>query len=313
MKTRITELLNVKHPVVQGGMAWVANSSLVSAVANAGGAGIIGAGSMPPEVLRAEIRKTRELTKNNFGVNIQMAAEFKAANLQVAIEEKLSFVATGGGDPRWAIEPLKKAGIKFIPVVPDLRNALKMESLGADAVVLEGMEAGGHIGYFSTMSFLSAIVPKLKVPVIIGGGFLDGRGLAAALLMGADAIQMGSAFMVCEEMDCSPKTKEAVLKAAITVVTGHTRGDGMRGLPNAFTDAYFKKELDNKVPTSELNILGTGKYKLGTYDGDVENGSVAVGQIVIALEKMTTCKELIESTVAEAERILKNAPSLVRE
>lgn len=313
MRTRLTELLGIRYPIILGAMAWVSMAPLVAAVSNAGGTGVIGTGSMPAEDLRREIAKTRKLTSNPFGVNLQMGAPNTAEQAKVIVEEKPDFVTIGGGDPRVYFDEFKNAGIKVIAVVPNLKMARRMESLGADALVVEGMEAGGHIGQTTTMALMSMVLPEIKkTPVIVAGGFADGRGLAAALIMGASGIQMGTAFLLAEECEINPAVKQLIMKCddTSTIMTGQTRNHGFRGIKNSFTEAYMKREIDG-ASLSELMEMGLGKYKKGLIEGDVQNGSVAAGQIIGMIDRERTSLEIIESVMNEAKDILINAPKII--
>lgn len=313
LKTRLTELLGIKYPIILGAMAWVSMAPMVAAVSNVGGTGVIGTGSMPAEALRREIVRTRELTKNPFGVNLQMGAPNTAEQARVIVEEKPDFVTIGGGDPRVYFDDFKKAGIKVIAVVPNLKMARRMEALGADALVIEGMEAGGHIGQTTTMALMSMVLPEIrKTPVIVAGGFADGRGLAAALIMGASGIQMGTAFLLSKECEINQAVKQLIMKSddTATIMTGQTRNHGFRGIKNSFTESYMKKETSGAA-LSELMEMGLGKYKLGLLEGDVQNGSVAAGQIIGMMNEERTTKEIIESVMTEAEEILLNAHEIV--
>lgn len=313
MRTRLTELLGIRYPIILGAMAWVSMAPLVAAVSNAGGTGVIGTGSMPAEDLRREIEKTRKLTPNPFGVNLQMGAPNTAEQARVIVEEKPEFVTIGGGDPRVYFDEFKNAGIKVIAVVPNLKMARRMEALGADALVIEGMEAGGHIGQTTTMALMSMVLPEIKkTPVIVAGGFADGRGLAAALIMGASGIQMGTAFLLAEECQINQEVKQLIMKSddTSTIMTGQTRNHGFRGIKNSFTEAYMKRETDG-ASLNELMEMGLGKYKKGLLEGDVSGGSLAAGQIIGMLNEERDSREIIESVVREAEEILTNAHKIV--
>jgi len=313
LRTRLTELLGIKYPIILGAMAWVSMAPLVAAVSNAGGTGVIGTGSMPSEELRREISKTRSLTQKPFGVNLQMGAPNTAEQARVIVEEKPDFVTIGGGDPRVYFDDFKNAGIKVIAVVPNLKMARRMEGLGADALVLEGMEAGGHIGQTTTMALMSMVLPEIKkIPVIVAGGFADGRGLAAALIMGASGIQMGTAFLLAKECEVNQAVKQLIMKSddTSTIMTGQTRNHGFRGIKNNFTEAYLKRESDGAT-IGELMQMGLGKYKMGLLEGDVQNGSVAAGQIIGMMHEERTSTDIIESIMTEAEDILLNVSKIV--
>lgn len=313
MKTRITELLGIKYPIICGGMAWVGTGDLPAAVSNAGGAGIIGSGSMPVEALVAQVQKTRSQTDKPFGINLQRGVPHADELLKCVAELKPAFVTIGGGDPRPCIEPLKKAGVKVIPVVPSLKLAKRLEQLGVDAIVTEGMEAGGHIGYQTTMALMGIVLPEIKkIPVIVGGGIGDGKAMAAALIMGASAVQVGTAFLLTNECPAHQNAKQMMIEAddQSSIVTGHTRGDGVRGLKNKFSQEYLKMELAG-VSDEELMKFGTGRTKLGHIDGDIENGSVVPGLIIARFNKVVPVKELVDGFMKDCEESLKNAPSLL--
>lgn len=294
-------------------MAWVSTAPIVAAVSNAGGAGVIGTGSMPAEDLRREIVRTREITQKPFGVNLQMGAPNTAEQARVIIEEKPDFVTIGGGDPRVFFNDFKDAGIKVIAVVPNVKMAKRLEGMGADALVIEGMEAGGHIGQTTTMALMSMVLPEIKkTPVIVAGGLADGRGLAAALIMGAEGIQMGTAFLLARECEIHQAVKQFIVDSddTATIMTGQTRNHGFRGIKNSFTEAYLKSEISGAT-IKELQEMGIGRYKRGLLDGDVENGSVAAGQIIGMLREERSAQDILESVIREAEALLMNAPQRI--
>ena len=241
MKTKVTELLGIKYPVLQGAMAWVSEANLAAAVSNAGGAGIIATGGRTTEWTREEIRKAKTLTDKPFGVNVMLMAPNRDEIVSVICEEKVAFVTLGAGNPVVYFERLHAAGVKVIPVVPSVKLAKRVEAAGADAIVIEGMEAGGHIGTQSTMALLTNVIPEVKLPVIAAGGIADGRGIAAALLMGADGVQMGSRFLLTEECGLHPNAKARIIQAVDTdsVATGVTHTQGARVLKIAFPDALY--------------------------------------------------------------------------
>ena len=245
MKTKITELLGIKYPIIQGGMAWTSDANLAAAVSNAGGAGIIATGGRTVEWTRDEIRKAKDLTAKPFGVNIMLMAPNIAEIIDVVCEEKVAFVTLGAGNPVPHIEKFHAAEIKVIPVVPSVKLAKRVEEAGVDAMVIEGMEGGGHIGQQTTMALMTNVLPLIKkVPVLVAGGISDGRGIAAALMMGADGVQMGSRFILTDECPTHPKAKEAIIKATDTdsAVTGFSRNNAVRCLKNEFTKEYLEKE-----------------------------------------------------------------------
>lgn len=302
MKTKLTELLGIKYPVIQGGMAWTSDANLAAAVSNAGGAGIIGSGGRTVEWTRDEVRKAKSLTDKPFGVNVMLMAPNIAEIIEMLCEEKLAFVTLGAGNPVPHIATFHAAGIKVIPVVPSVKLAKRIEAAGADAMVVEGMEAGGHIGKQTTMALMENVLPAVQsIPVLVAGGISDGRALAAALLMGAEGVQMGSRFLLTTECPAHPAAKEAIVKATDTdsVATGYSRNLGVRCLANAFTDAYTAKEIAG-APKEELMQMGTGTNRKGILEGDTVNGTVMCGQSLNVLNDVLPCKEVMERIIAEA-------------
>lgn len=302
MKTKLTELLGIKYPVIQGGMAWTSDANLAAAVSNAGGAGIIGSGGRTVEWTRDEVRKAKGLTDKPFGVNVMLMAPNIAEIIAMLCEEKVAFVTLGAGNPVPHIATFHAAGIKVIPVVPSVKLAKRIEAAGADAMVVEGMEAGGHIGKQTTMALMENVLPAVQsIPVLVAGGISDGRALAAALLMGAEGVQMGSRFLLTTECPAHPAAKEAIVKATDTdsVATGYSRNLGVRCLANAFTDAYTAKEIAG-APKEELMQMGTGTNRKGILEGDTVNGTVMCGQSLNVLNDVLPCKEVMERIIAEA-------------
>ncbi|MDU4959513.1 MAG: nitronate monooxygenase [Sporomusaceae bacterium] len=312
MQTKLTQLLGIRYPIIQGAMAWVSESSLTAAVSNAGGAGVIASGGRSADWVRDEIRKTKALTDKPFGVNLMLMAPNKDEVLEVICQEKVAFVTLGAGNPVPFFAPLRQAGIKAIPVVPSVKLAQRVEAAGADAIVIEGMEAGGHIGTLTTMALLTNVIPEVSIPVVAAGGIVDGRGMAAALLMGAAGVQMGSRFLLATECKVHDNAKQKIIAASDTdsVVTGYSRNHGVRGLKNAFTQKFLALEISG-APDEELNNLATGTNKLAALDGDVENGLVQVGQSLNRLREIKPAQALIDDIMAEASRLLTTAPSLV--
>lgn len=306
MKTRICELLQIKFPIIQGGMAWVAEHHLASAVSNAGGLGIIAAGNAPVEVVRSEIRKAKELTKNPFGVNIMLLSPHAEEIAKLVIEEDIKIVTTGAGNPEKYISMWKEAGIKIIPVVASVALAKRMEKYGVDAVVAEGCEAGGHIGELTTMALIPQIADAINIPVIAAGGIGDGRGLAAVFALGAEAGQVGTRFVVSHESIVHDNYKKKIIEAKDidSAVTGRSTGHPVRSLRNNMTREYLKLE---KAETSfeELELLTLGSLKKAVVDGDIVNGSLMAGQIAGLISKEQSCKEIIEEIIEEANTILK--------
>ncbi len=305
MKTEITELLGIEEPIIQGGMAWVAEYHLAAAVSEAGGFGIIGAASAPPEVVREQIHKVRELTDKPFGVNVMLMSPGAPEVAKVVAEEKVKAVTTGAGNPAAYMEMWKEAGIRVIPVVASVAMARMMEKAGADAVVAEGTESGGHIGSATTMTLVPQVADAVKIPVIAAGGIGDGRGFAAALMLGAKAVQMGTRFIVAKESIVHANYKERVIKAKDidSEVTGRSTGHPIRVLRNKMTREYLRMEAEG-VGLEELEMLTLGSLRKAVMEGDVVNGSLMAGQIAGMVKKEQTCREIIEEIMAEAEKLL---------
>jgi len=303
----ICELLGIKYPIIQGGMAWLGTFQLVSAVSNAGGLGIIGSGDAPPDWLRKQIRATREHTDRPFGVNIMLMSPFVKENLKIVIEEKVKIVTFGGGNPGVYIPLLKESNIKLLPVVSSVALARRLERLGVDAIIAEGMESGGHIGETSTMALIPQVAQSIRLPVIAAGGIADGHGLVAALALGAQGVQMGTRFICSEECIAHPRFKQQILQAhdRATVVTGESTGHPVRCLENRLTREFRAREKAG-APKEELEEFGKGRLKLGVIDGDVDEGSLMAGQIAGLIREIKPVKEIIESIMAEAEEIIDN-------
>ena len=307
MKTKITELLGIEYPIIQGGMAWVAEHKLAAAVSNAGGLGLIGAASAPPEIVREEVRKCRELTDKPFGVNIMLLNPNADEVAKMVVEEGVKVVTTGAGSPSKYMSMWKEAGVVVIPVVASVAMAKMMERAGADAVVAEGMESGGHIGSTTTMALLPQVVDAVSIPVIGAGGIGDGRGFAAAIMLGAEAVQMGTRFVVANESIVHENYKNKVVKASDvdSEVTGLTTGHPVRCLRNKMTREYLKLEKEG-AEFMELEKLTLGTLRNAVIDGDVVNGTVMAGQIAGLIKKQQSCKEMIEEIMTEAEALLGN-------
>ncbi len=294
----ICKLLNIKYPIFQGGMAWIGTAELVSAVSNAGGLGLIGAGHMPPDILKKEIQKCKNWTDKPFGVNIMLMSPFVKEVMQLMVDERVPVVTTGAGNPGEYLPALKEVGAKVIPVVASVALARRLAKGGVDAVIAEGCESGGHIGEISTMPLIPQVVDAVDVPVIAAGGFADSRGMAAAFALGASAIQMGTRFVLSEECIAHENYKNFVLKAKdrSTVVTGRSLGHPVRVLANKLTRTFHEMEAAGASP-EELEKLGEGKLHLATHKGDVENGSVMIGQISGMLDDIKPVKEIIDDIV----------------
>ncbi len=294
----ICKLLNIKYPIFQGGMAWIGTAELVSAVSNAGGLGLIGAGHMPPDILKKEIQKCKQWTDKPFGVNIMLMSPFVKEVMQLMVDERVPVVTTGAGNPGEYLPALKEVGSKVIPVVASVALAKRLAKGGVDAVIAEGCESGGHIGEISTMPLIPQVVDAVDVPVIAAGGFADSRGMAAAFALGASAIQMGSRFVLSNECIAHENYKNFVLKAKdrSTVVTGRSLGHPVRVLANKLTRTFHEMEAAGASP-EELEKLGEGKLHLATHKGDVENGSVMIGQISGMLDDIKPVKEIVDSII----------------
>ena len=301
----ITKLLGIKYPVFQGGMAQIARHQLASAVSNAGGLGIIASGGMSPEQLREEIVNCKKYTDKPFAVNLMLMMHNINEIIDVIIDEGVGIVTTGAGTPRKYMPKLKEAGIKVIPVIPSVKAAKKMEELGCDAVVVEGMEAGGHVGESTTMALLPQVTSAVNIPVIAAGGIADGRGVAAAYCLGASGVQMGTVFLATEECPVSENYKNAIIEAVdtSTTLTGTKFGAPVRGIKNELTKRYH--ELEEKSSTlMELEELTLGSLRKAAYEGDVENGSIMSGQIAGLVNEIRPVKDVIEGIFEEAQKVL---------
>ena len=305
MKTRITELLGIKHPIIQGGMAWVAEHHLAAAVSEAGGLGLIGGANAPAEVVREEIRKAKALTDKPIGVNVMLLSPHADEVAKVVVEEGIGVVTTGAGNPEKYIEMWKAAGVKIIPVVASVALAKRMERYGADAVVAEGCESGGHIGEQTTMTLVPQVADAVSIPVIAAGGIGDGRGIAAAFMLGAQGVQMGTRFVVSDESIVHENYKQRIIKAKDidSAVTGRSHGHPVRCLRNQMTREYVKLEQEGKS-FEELEYLTLGKLREAVQEGDITNGTVMAGQIAGMISKTQTCKEMIDEMMEQAEKLL---------
>lgn len=305
MQTKITELLGIEYPIIQGGMAWVAEYHLAAAVSEAGGLGIIGAASAPAEVVREQVRKVKELTDKPFGVNVMLLNPNADEVAKVIVEEGVKVVTTGAGNPAKYMDMWKEAGVKVIPVVASVALAKMMERCGADAVVAEGTESGGHIGSSTTMTLVPQVVDAVNIPVIAAGGIADGRGFAAAMMLGAEAVQMGTRFVVAKESIVHDNYKQKVIKAKDidSEVTGMSTGHPVRQIRNNMTREYLKLEKEG-APFEELELLTLGALRKAVMDGDVVNGTLMAGQIAGLVKKEQTCAEMIQEIMAEAKALL---------
>jgi enoyl-[acyl-carrier protein] reductase II len=313
IKSPICDMLGIKYPIFQGGMAWASNYVLASAVSNAGGLGIIGAGQMPPELLVQEIRKAKENTDKPFGVNLILYLTYIEELVDAVIREGVQVVTTGAGNAGPYIKRFHDAGIKVIPVIPSSALAKRVEKAGADAVIAEGTESGGHIGEITTMAIVPQVADAVGIPVIAAGGIADYRGFAAALCLGASGIQMGTRFLATKECHVHQNWKDMVVKASDrdTVVTGRPTGHPVRVLKNRLAKMFL--ELEGKcAPVAEYEKLGTGKLKAASVDGDVEMGSLMSGQIAGLIKEEKTVKEVIEEIVSQTEDFIKNMAKFIK-
>jgi enoyl-[acyl-carrier protein] reductase II len=306
MKTEITELLGIDYPIIQGGMAWVAEHNLAAAVSNAGGLGIIGAANAPAEIVRREIRLAKQATKKPIGVNIMLLSPHAEEIARTVVDEGVEVVTTGAGNPEKFLSVWKEAGIRVIPVVASVAMAKRMERSGADAVIAEGCESGGHIGSLTTMTLVPQVVDAVSVPVIAAGGIGDGRGMAAAFMLGARAVQMGTGFVVAKESIVHENYKEKIIKAKDidSEVTGRSTGHPIRCLRNKMTRQYLKMEKEG-AGFEELEYLTLGSLRKAVIEGDIVNGSLMAGEIAGLINKEQTCEEIIKQIISEAEKLLK--------
>lgn len=305
MQTKITELLGIEYPIIQGGMAWVAEYHLAAAVSEAGGLGIIGAASAPAEVVREQVRKVKELTDKPFGVNVMLLNPNADDVAKIVVEEGVKVVTTGAGNPAKYMDMWKEVGVKVIPVVASVALAKMMERCGADAVVAEGTESGGHIGSSTTMTLVPQVVDAVNIPVIAAGGIADGRGFAASMMLGAEGVQMGTRFVVAKESIVHDNYKQKVIKAKDidSEVTGLSTGHPVRQIRNNMTREYLKLEKEG-APFEELELLTLGALRKAVMDGDVVNGTLMAGQIAGLVKKEQTCAEMIQEIMAEAKALL---------
>ena len=306
MKTQITQLLGIQYPIFQGGMAWIAESTLAAAVSNAGGLGIIAGGSAPIDYLREQIRRCKELTDKPFGVNIMLMSPNAEELAKLVIEEKVPVVTTGAGNPGKYMAAWKEAGVKVIPVVPSVALAVRMERAGADAVIAEGTESGGHIGENTTMCLVPQVVDAVEIPVIAAGGSADGRGVAASFMLGAQGVQVGTRFLAAQECQIHPTYKELVVKAKDTdsIVTGRYTGHPCRNVRTKFTKKLASGEKDGSLTPDEFEQLTLGSLRKAVQEGNLEEGSFLCGAIAGMIKEVKPAKEIIEEMFAQAEKLL---------
>lgn len=310
MKTRITELLGCKYPVIQGGMAWIAEHTLAAAVSNAGGVGLIAGGSAPIDYLRDQIRLCKDKTDKPFGVNIMLMSPNADDLAQLCIDEKVAVVTTGAGNPGKYIPAWKEAGIKVIPVIPSVALAKRMERAGADAVVAEGTESGGHIGEITTMCLVPQVVDALEIPVIAAGGIADGRGVAASFMLGAEGVQIGTRFLASEECQIHQTFKDLVVKAKDTdsVVTGRYTGHPCRNIKTKFSKMLANGEKDGSLTPEQFEEVTLGSLRKAVQDGNLEEGSFLCGAIAGMINDVKPCEEIIREIMEQAEKLLNTTP-----
>jgi len=313
-KTSICDILGIKYPILQGGMAWAATAELAAAVSNAGGLGIIGAGNAPGDYVRTEIRKAKKMTDKPFGVNVMLLSPFVNDVMDVVYEERVPIITTGAGNPGKYLERFKSIGTKIIPVVSAVALARKMEKEGVDAVIAEGTESGGHVGELTTMALVPQVVDAVNIPVIAAGGIADGRGLISALAFGAQGVQMGTIFVCAAECTAHTNFKKAIIKAGdrATIVTGRVTGHPVRILKNKLARKFEKLEEAN-CGAEEYEKLGVGRLRAAVVDGDIDYGSVMAGQISGLVKEIKPAKDIIEDTIKEANEVLKAVRALSRE
>ena len=312
LKSVICNILGIRYPVFQGGMAWIADATLAAAVSEAGGLGLISAVNYGKEAVREEIRKARSLTAKPFGVNIMLAAPDAHDIASLVVEEGVKIVTTGAGSPAKYMDMWKEAGIKVIPVVASVAYALKMQELGATAVVAEGAESGGHVGETHTMALVPQIVDAVDIPVIAAGGIFDGRGAAAAFMLGACGVQLGTRFLMARECRVHPVYKERLMKASDigTIVTGRSLQDAVRSLKTPFSIHFAKMEGDPSVGADEIRAFGTGSLRKAVFDGDLAGGSFLAGEVAGMCRKEESAREIVLDIVEGAERIMKEKTSI---
>ncbi|MFW5991729.1 MAG: enoyl-[acyl-carrier-protein] reductase FabK [Halanaerobiaceae bacterium] len=305
ISNRLTDMLEIETPIIQGGMAWAATGELAAAVSQAGGLGVIGAGNAPPEVIKGEIDKVKECTDRPFAVNVMLLSPFVEDIMDLIIEERVPVVTTGAGNPGKFVDSLKEIGTRIIPVIPSVALAKRMERLKVDAVIAEGNEAGGHIGQLTTMALIPQAVDALNIPVIAAGGIADGRGLAAALALGAEGVQLGTRFVCSDECTAHERYKSAIINAGdrATVITGHTTGHPVRNIKNNLTRQIDRLEQKG-ASIEDIETLGQGKLRLAVREGDIEEGSVMAGQIAGLIKEKKPVRYMINDIMLEAKKIV---------
>ncbi len=305
LRSRLTTTLQIEHPLIQGGMAWTATAELAAAVSSAGGLGVIGAGHMPTDLLRGQIRAAKSLTDRPFGVNLMLLTPHIDELVQLVLDEGVPVVTTGAGNPGKYMSALKERGIKVLPVAPSVALAKRMESIGADAIIGEGMEAGGHIGELTTLVLTPQLVDAVSIPVVAAGGIADGRGMAAAFALGAEGVQIGTRFMCAAECTIHPAVKQQVLKAKDrdTVVTGRSTGHPVRVIKNRLAREIMALDRENKP--EEIEALGAGKLALAMREGDIHGGSLMAGQVASMVCSILPAAEIVHEIVDGAVAVIR--------
>ena len=313
LQSPICKILGIEKPIFQGGMAWIADARLAAAVSEAGGLGLISSINAGTQAVREEIRKARELTSRPFGVNIMLAAPNAAEIADLVVEEGVGIVTTGAGSPAPYMEKWLLAGIKVIPVVASVAYAIKMEQLGATAVIAEGAESGGHVGDTHTMALVPQVVDAVHIPVLAAGGIADGRGAAAAFMLGACGVQVGTRFLVAEECCVHPVYKERILKASDigTMVTGKSLGDAVRSLKTPFAKQFARMEADPSVGDDQIRAFGTGSLRKAVRDGDLAGGSFLAGEIAGMIKRQESAASIVNDIMEGAEKCLSHANELI--
>jgi len=311
LHTPLCDLLAIPYPILQGGMAWIATAELSAAVSEAGGLGILGGGNAPPQYVRAQIRQTRKLTDRPFGVNIPLFSPYVDAVVELCIEEEVPVVTTGAGSPALILPRLKEAGVRVVPVVASVALARRVERMGADAIVVEGMESGGHIGDVTTLPLIPQVVDAVDIPVVAAGGIGDGRGFVAALALGAAGVQMGTRFICTTECIAHPNYKQALVQAhdRSTITTGHSVGHPVRALRNPMSRMFEELEREG-VSEEEIMEFGTGKLRLAAEEGNIREGSVMAGQVCGLIHDIVPVRELMTRMVVEAQAVIEQLSSL---
>ena len=314
MKTEVTKLLGIEYPIIQGGMAWVAEYHLAAAVSEAGGLGLIGAASAPAEWVRQQVQEVKKLTDKPFGVNIMLMSPYADEIAKVIVEEKVPVVTTGAGNPEKYMKMWKEAGVKIIPVIASVAHAKRMERCGADAVVAEGCESGGHIGETTTMVLVPQVADAVSIPVIAAGGIADGRGIAAAFMLGAKGVQMGTHFVVTTECQVHENYKKAVMKAKDmdSVVTGRSTGTPVRILKNQMALQYLKLEQSG-ADKEEMEKLTLGGLRRAVLEGDMRHGSVMMGQVAGMCKEIRPLQDILDSLIHESEEEVEKLQQAVKE